>query len=93
MDETQDHRAVVQRYIFDDKDIETDAAEGGFIHQTVFHTSSGRKAGNNNKTQSINYYWVYKRKLLLCTVFSIYIQGQCGSKIGSCLKRHHFKDG
>jgi len=59
MDETQDHRAVVQRYIFDDKDIKTNAAEGGFMHQTVFHASSGRKAGNNNETSLINYFCIY----------------------------------
>lgn len=64
MDETQNHRAIVQCYIFDDKDIETDAAEGGFIHQTVFHAASGWKAGNNNETPAINYYYIYSHKLL-----------------------------
>jgi len=53
MDETQNHRAVVQCYIFYDKDIKTDAAEGGFIHQTVFHAASGRKAGNINETHKV----------------------------------------
>lgn len=45
MDETQDHRAAVQRHFVDDKNVETDAAAGGLVHQEVFHAASGRKTG------------------------------------------------
>lgn len=45
MDETPDHCAAVERYILDDKDVETDAAARGLVHQEVFHSASGRKAG------------------------------------------------
>lgn len=50
MDETQDHRATVQRHFFDDKDIETDAAAGGLIYKAVFYAASGRKTGNTKDT-------------------------------------------
>lgn len=60
MDETEDHRTAVQCYFFDDKDIETNVAEGGLIHQTVFHAASGRKAGNSNVlfVLALHYYYL-----------------------------------
>jgi len=45
MDETQDHRAAVECHFINDKDIETDAAAGGLVHQEIFHAASGRKTG------------------------------------------------